>query len=85
MDISPSLETSPCLKGTLPVEEGMTLGDVMGFATQRHGDALCQWKWGVSLVNVINKHNDAVIAAMLAAQEEAEQARRRRWWRRKLP
>lgn len=78
--LGPNLETSNCLKGRLPVEDGLTLGDTMAFGAERHRDALCAYGWGVSLVRVIHAHNDAVIAAVIEAQREEAEARKRRRW-----
>lgn len=78
--LTANLETSDCLKGRLPVADGLSLGDVMSFGAERHRDALCEHDWGASLLNVIRGFNAAQIAAAESERQEALAERRRRRW-----
>lgn len=58
--LSDSLRDSPCLRGTLPAEDGLTVGAALAFGTERHRDALCERSWGQSLVGAIEAANEAL-------------------------
>lgn len=51
--------TSPCIRGRLPDDDGLTVGAVMAFGTERHRDALCERAWGEGLAAAVRAHNEA--------------------------
>lgn len=55
--LSDRLATSPCLRGTLPEADGLTVGGVMTFGSERHRDAICERGRGDALVQVIDDFN----------------------------
>lgn len=57
--LTPTLETSPCLRGTLPEADGLTVGGVMTFGAEQLGGRLCERERGDQLVRVIDDFNKA--------------------------
>ena len=56
--LTDSLKASPCLKGRLPDDDGLTVGAALAFGTERHRDALCERARGDALVSAIEMIND---------------------------
>lgn len=50
---------SPCIRGRLPSDDGLTVGAVLAFGTERHRDALCERAWGEGLAAAVRAHNEA--------------------------
>lgn len=57
--LTAALIESPCLRGLLPEDDGLTVGGALTFATERHRDALCERQRGDALVGVIDDFNRA--------------------------
>ncbi|MGL5116499.1 MAG: hypothetical protein ACRC7C_14365 [Beijerinckiaceae bacterium] len=52
------LATGGCLRGLLPDDDGLTVGGVLTFATERHRDALCERGEAGALRGVIDDFNE---------------------------
>ena len=59
MPLQVAQENSPCIRGRLPDADGLTVGGVMAFGTERHRDALCERAWGEGLAAAVRAHNEA--------------------------
>lgn len=73
IELTPALETSPCLRGSIPDPEGLTVGDGLAFGAERHRDAICERSRGDAVVKVVSDFN-----ASLAAHQAPP--KKKPWW-----